>query len=50
MHVRPVTGDTVAVKLTPPLKPWNAVTVIVEVPEALARTVTLVGFAANAKS
>jgi len=50
VQVRPVAGDTVAVKLTTPLKPCNAVTVIVEVPEAPARIVTLDGLAAIVKS
>jgi hypothetical protein len=50
VHVKPVAGDTVAVKLTTPLKPWSAVTVIVEVPLAPARIVTLVGLAAIVKS
>jgi len=50
VQVRPVAGDTVAVRATTPLKPWRAVTVIVEVPEAPARTVTAVGLAAIVKS
>jgi hypothetical protein len=50
VHVKPVAGDTDAVKLTTPLKPWSAVTVIVEAPEAPARIVTLVGLAAIVKS
>jgi hypothetical protein len=50
VHVRPVVGDTVAVRLTTPLKPCNAVTVMVEVPDAPARIVTLVGLAAIVKS
>jgi hypothetical protein len=48
--VRPVAGTTVAVRLTTPLNPWRAVTVIVEVPLAPARIVTLVGLAAIVKS
>jgi hypothetical protein len=50
VHVRPVAGDTVAARLTVPLKPFRAVTVTVEVPEAPARIVTVVGLAAIAKS
>jgi len=45
VQVRPVAGETVAAKLTVPVKPWSGVTVIVEVPEAPARTVTAVGLA-----
>jgi len=50
VQVKPVAGDTVAVRLTTPLKPWSAVTVIVEVPAPFALTVTLVGLAAMVKS
>jgi hypothetical protein len=50
VQVRPVEGDTAAVRATVPVKPWTAVTVIVEVPEAPARIVTLVGLAATVKS
>jgi len=50
LHVRPVAGLIVDARLTTPLKPWRAVSVIVEVPGAPARTVTLVGLAENAKS
>ena len=50
VHVRPVAGLIVDVRLMTPVKPWRAVTVIVEVPGAPARTVTLVGLAASAKS
>jgi len=50
VHVRPVEGATVAARLTVPLKPFRAVTVIVEVPEAPARIVTVVGLAAMVKS
>ncbi len=38
------------VKLTAPANPSSAVTVMVEVPEALARTVALIGLAAMVKS
>lgn len=38
------------VRLTTPLKPWSAVTVIVEVAPTLALTVTVVGLAATVKS
>ncbi len=50
MQVRPVEGESVAVRLTTPLKPCRALTVIVEDPEALPSTVTTVGLAAMAKS
>ena len=50
VHVRPVAGLIVDARLMTPVKPWRAVTLIVEVPGAPARTVTLVGFAENAKS
>jgi hypothetical protein len=50
VHVRPVEGDTAAVSETVPVKPWTAVTVMVEVPAALALTVTLVGLAVTVKS
>ena len=50
VHVRPVAGDMVAARLTVPLKPLRAVTVTVEVPEAPARIVTVVGLAAIVKS
>jgi hypothetical protein len=50
VQVKPVAGDTVAVRLTTPLKPWSAVTVIVDVPAVPAITVTLVGLAAMVKS
>lgn len=45
VHVRPVAGETVAPRLTTPLNPWSAVTVMVEVPACPAITVTLVGLA-----
>ena len=48
VHVRP-DGDTVSVRLTVPVKPFWAVTVIVEVPDASALTVTLAGLAARVK-
>jgi hypothetical protein len=50
VQLRPVVGDTVAVRLTTPLKPWRAVTVIVEVPAVPALAETDVGLAATAKS
>jgi len=37
-------------RVTTPVKPWRAVTVIVEVPAVAARTVTEVGLAAIVKS
>ena len=45
VHVRPVLGDTEDVRDTVPVNPFCAVTVIVDVPVAPARTVTLVGLA-----
>jgi len=45
VHVRPVLGEIVEARLTVPVKPLCALTVIVEVPADAARTVTDVGFA-----
>jgi hypothetical protein len=50
VHVNPVAGETAAVSETVPAKPWSEVTVTVEVPDAPARTVTLVGLAVTEKS
>jgi len=50
VQVRPVTGETVAASVTVPVKPWTAVTVMVEVPAVPTLTVTLVGLAVNVKS
>jgi hypothetical protein len=50
VHARPVAGLMLEVRLTTPANPLTAVTVIVEVPAALAFTVTLVGLAAIVKS
>lgn len=50
VHVIPVTGLMLNARLTAPLKPWSPVTVIVEVPEAPALTMTVVGLAAIVKS
>jgi len=47
VQVRPVDGDIVEARLTVPLKPCRAVTVIVEVPACPARTVTVVGLAVS---
>ncbi len=49
-HVRPVLGETVVVRLTTPLKPCNAVIVIVEVPAVPALAKTPIGVAARAQS
>ena len=49
-QVRPVAGDTVTARFTVPVKPWTESTVIVDVPLALARTVTLVELAETVKS
>jgi hypothetical protein len=45
VHARPVAGETEEARLTVPVKPLCAATVIVEVPLTPARTVTLVGLA-----
>jgi len=50
VHVRPVAGETAAVRLTTPANPLTAVTVIVEVPAVPTVVVTVVGLAAIAKS
>jgi len=50
VQVKPVAGETVAVRETIPLNPFCAVTVTVEVPAAPARIVTAVGLAAIVKS
>ena len=50
VHVRPVLGEIVEVRLTTPAKPLTAVTVIVEVPGLPTFTATLVGLAAMVKS
>jgi hypothetical protein len=50
VQVRPVDGETAAVRLTTPAKPLTAVTAIVEVPAVPALSVTLVGLAAIVKS
>jgi hypothetical protein len=50
VQVMPAVGDTVAVRLTTPVNPLIAVTVIVEVPACLTLTATLVGLARIVKS
>jgi hypothetical protein len=45
-----VAGDTVTARFTVPVKPWTEATVIVDVPLAPARTVTLVKLAETVKS
>ena len=45
VQVIPVEGVTLEVRAMLPVNPWSAVTVMIEVPEAPARTVTLVGLA-----
>ena len=50
LHVRPVDGEMVADKETVPPRPRIPLSVIVDVPEAEARTVTLVGLAFMEKS
>lgn len=50
VHVSPVEGDTVADKVTVPVKPFTAATVIVDVPGAPTTTETVVGLALTVKS
>jgi hypothetical protein len=50
VQVKPVAGLTLEVKLTTPANPSRAATVIVEVPDVLARTIALVGLATIVKS
>ena len=50
VQVRPVEGDIADVRATVPVKPWTAVTVIVEVPATPALTMTAVGLATTVKS
>jgi hypothetical protein len=50
VQVKPVAGLIEDVRLTTPLKPWRAVTVIVEVPAVPALVATEVGLAAIVKS
>jgi hypothetical protein len=45
LHAKPLVGEIEEVRLTVPVKPLCAVTVIVEVPVAPARAVTAVGLA-----
>jgi hypothetical protein len=45
VQVIPVEGVTLEVRAMLPANPWSGVTVTIEVPEAPARTVTLVGLA-----
>jgi len=48
LQVRPADGEIEEARLTVPANPFCAVTVIVEVPVAPARTVTVVGLAVTA--
>ncbi len=50
VHVRPVAGDIEEVRVTVPVKPFTGATVMVDVPEAPATTVTDVGLAVTVKS
>jgi len=50
VQVKPVEGEIELVNATVPVNPWTGATVIVEVPAALALTVTLVGEAETVKS
>jgi hypothetical protein len=50
VHVRPLLGETVVARVTVPVKPFTADTVIVEVPLTPEFTFTVVGLAAIVKS
>jgi hypothetical protein len=50
VHVSPVDGEDVVDKETVPVRLWTAVTVMVEVPDAEARTVTFVRLVVIVKS
>jgi len=50
VHVRPVAGLMLEVRLTTPANASSAATVMVEGPDVPARTVALVGLAAIVKS
>lgn len=50
VHVRPVEGETIAVRDTVPVKPLKPETVIVEAPADPDETLRVVGFAATVKS
>jgi hypothetical protein len=50
VHVRPVDGETEAVRLTVPVNPLRPVTVMVDVPVPLEGIAILVGLAAVVKS
>jgi len=49
-QVIPVEGVTLEVSATLPVNPWSAVIVTIEVPEAPASAVTVVGLAETVKS
>jgi hypothetical protein len=49
-QAKPEGGELAAENDIVPANPWSPIIVIVEVPVALARSVTLVGLAAKAKS
>ncbi len=49
-QLMPAEGELIEVKLTTPVNPLTAVTVIVDVPAWLTLTATLVGFAEIVKS
>jgi hypothetical protein len=50
VQVNPVVGETAADRLTGPVNPFTAVTVMVEVPLEPATNATVVGLAATVKS
>jgi len=50
VHVKPVLGETVLVRVTAPVKPFEYATVTVDNPVEPARIVTPVGFAVTPKA
>lgn len=50
VQARPVDGETVSERVTVPVKPFSAATVIVEAPAVPTTTVRVVGLAATLKS
>jgi hypothetical protein len=50
VQVRPIEGDTVLDSEIVPVNPWRPVSAIVDVPDAPAKRVTVVGLADRVKS
>ena len=50
VQVRPVVGETTSERVTVPVKPLTAATVIIEVPGEPTTTLTVVGLAVTVKS